>query len=213
MHEILPGIFEDNWEAIEKKIELVKGFAKSIHIDFADETFADKKSFFDPTPFKKYSSDIHFELHMMVDNPEQYLQSWSDAGFNRFIGHIEHMEDQVSFVAKAQNLGQVGLGLDAKTPLTDLKVSTQDLDTVLVMMTNAGKSGQEFQQEQLAKIKELSDRGVHVTIDGGINEQTIQTCVGSGGSRFISTSFLFWNDVSPVEQHKKLEEIISEQVV
>src|ERR1051326_648316 len=114
-HQIIPGILEQDWSAIEKKIVLVKPFANTIHIDLLDGIFAPSKTFFDPTSFKKYSQDTFFELHMMVDNPVQYLQAWADAGIKRFIGQIEKMPDIAEFVAQGELLGEVGLALDTQT--------------------------------------------------------------------------------------------------
>ena len=60
---------------------------------------------------------------MMVDNPVQYLKPWADAGFKRFIGHIEKMPDIDEFIAQTQLVGEVGLAIDAKTPLDNLKIN------------------------------------------------------------------------------------------
>src|SRR5260221_3109740 len=89
-YEIIPGVLEQGWSEIEEKIELVKPFAKIIHVDLLDGIFAPNKTFFDPEPFKKYTNDMVFQVHMMVDNPAQYLKQWADAGFKRVIGHIQH---------------------------------------------------------------------------------------------------------------------------
>src|SRR5438874_454398 len=103
VYEIIPspGTHAD-FETYAKRIELVKDFAKTIHIDIVDGKFANNLTFMDPTPFKKYTSDIFFELHLMVENPIQYLKPWADAGFKRFIGQIEKMPDQAEFVAQGQ---------------------------------------------------------------------------------------------------------------
>ena len=78
--EIIPGILEQDWENIEKKIALVKPFAKTMHVDLLDGKFAPNTTWLDPEPFKKYTKDILFEVHLMVDNPLQYLQPFADAG-------------------------------------------------------------------------------------------------------------------------------------
>ena len=69
MHEILPGIGsqEHDWPEIEKKLELVKPFAKSVHIDIVDGKFAENTTFLDPTPFAKYTKEMLSDLHMMVE--------------------------------------------------------------------------------------------------------------------------------------------------
>ena len=60
MFEVIPGILEKQWSEIERKIEIVKPFAKSIHIDIIDGKFAPNITFLDPTPFAKYTKDIFF---------------------------------------------------------------------------------------------------------------------------------------------------------
>ena len=128
MNEVIPGILEKEWSAIERKLELLKSFAKTVHIDIIDGKFADNTTFLDPGPFKKYEKDFLLEVHMMVDNPLQYLKPWAEAGFQRFLGHIEKMPDPVEFVAQGQLLGAVGLAIDGPTSLdvlNDLNLSSR----------------------------------------------------------------------------------------
>jgi len=82
MYEIIPGILENEWNKIERKIEIVKPFAKSIHIDIIDGKFVPDTTFLDPVPFVRYSQKLFLELHMMVENPIQYLELYAKAGFS-----------------------------------------------------------------------------------------------------------------------------------
>lgn len=217
MFEVIPGILEKDWSEIERKINLVKPFAKTasnaaaaIHIDIVDGKFAPNTTFLDPAPFAKYSKDIFFELHMMVENPIQYLKPFADIGFKRFIGHIENMPDQVEFVAKAQELGEVGLAVDGPTPLGAIKVPYSDLDCVLVMTIKAGASGQEFNSEYLKKVQTLRQaqgQFLPIEIDGGINGQTIVSARNAGANRFVTTSFLF-NSQNPADQFDLLKKCL-----
>lgn len=192
MHEILPGILEQDWSALEKKLEIIKPFAKSVHVDIIDGKFAPNTTFLDPKPFAKHTGDIFFELHMMVEEPESYLDAWAKAGFRRFIGHIEKMSDQTSFIARAEQLGEVGLAVDGKTSLDRIKVNYQDIDTILIMTINAGASGQSFMPEHLEKVKTLSALELFpIEIDGGVNSETIKQGLAVGARRFVSTSYLF----------------------
>lgn len=216
--EIIPGILEKEWSAIERKIELVKPFAQVIHIDILDGKFAENKTFLDPAPFKKYSSDILFELHMMVDDPIQYLQLYADAGFKRFLGHVEHMRDISEFVAKAQLLGEVGLAIDGPTSLEDAHVPYEDLDCLLFMTIQAGFSGQTFTKKHLEKVKKARTGGYKndelkvfpIEVDGGINDKTIVLAKKAGATRFISTSFLFGGD-DPKTQYEILTGLVNPQ--
>ena len=193
MFEIIPGILEKDWESIEKKLQLIKPFAKAVHIDILDGKFANNTTFLDPKPFEKYTGEMLFELHMMVDNPLQYVKPFADAGFRRFIGHVEKMPDQVAFVAEAEQYGEVGLAVDGPTPIEAVKVNYEDLDVLLVMTITAGFSGQAFDPKHLEKIKAAQKKAeyLNIEVDGGINGKTIVTAKEHGANRFISTSFLY----------------------
>ncbi len=193
MNEIIPGILEHNWQEIEQKLQIVKPFAKAIHIDIIDGKFAPNTTFLDPGPFQKYTNDFFFELHMMVENPIQYVESWGKAGFKRFIGQIEKMSDQGEFVKKAHKFGEAFLAIDAKSAINDITVAGSDLDGVLIMTINAGFSGQEFQPELLKKVRGLRYQNKVIEVDGGINDKTILEAKETGATRFVTTSFLFDN--------------------
>ena len=91
----------------------------------------------------------------MVKEPINYLDKFALNGFNKFVGHVEKMSDQVEFVAKGESLGSVGFGVDLETDLSKIKVSFDDLDQILIMGVKAGKSGQIFDPRIIEKIKKL----------------------------------------------------------
>lgn len=209
MFEVVPGILEKEWSEIERKIEIVKPFAKSIHVDILDGKFTLNTTFLDPKPFSKYSNDIFFELHMMVENPIQYLKPFAAAGFKRFLGHVEKMSDQAEFVAQGQLLGEVGLAIDGQTDLSAVKVPYEDLDSILIMTIKAGQSGQLFNPEYLKKIGMLKQvqHDIIVGVDGGINDQTMILAKNSGATRFVSTNFIF-NAQNPQVQYNLLRKCL-----
>src|SRR3989344_5196398 len=120
--QVIPGILEKEWDQIETKLEQIKTFTTSAHIDITDGKFVNNKTFLDPEPFKKYSSDIFFELHMMVENPEGFIEPWGKAGFRRFLGHIEYMSSQKEFVEQAKKYGEAGIALDGPTHISRIKI-------------------------------------------------------------------------------------------
>jgi ribulose-phosphate 3-epimerase len=212
MYEIIPshGTFATEWGEIEKRIESVRPFAKTLHIDIVDGIFAPNKTFADPVPFAKYAKDFILEVHLMVDNPINHLQAWADAGFQRFIGQVEKMANQEEFVASAQLLGEVVLALDKQTPVDSLHVPFQDLDGLLVMTIQAGQSGQQFEEVLLEKVKALrSQTDLPIEVDGGMNDETILTAAAAGVNRFVVTSFLFDSE-TPEKQFQILQEKLKE---
>jgi len=207
-NEIIPGILEKDWNEIEKKINQILPLTPNIHIDIIDGRFAPFVTFLDPSAFSKYAKDVYFELHMMVEEPINYLKPWAEAGFKRFIGHIEKMSDQAEFIAQAQLLGEAGLAIDVATPIDSLTVPLADLDVLLFLTVKAGASGQEFEAGSLEKMENLKGNSyIPIEVDGGINEDTILIAKEKGATRFVSTSFIF-HDQSPKEQYLKLKQKI-----
>lgn len=222
MFEIIPspGTENKDWSEIDKKIELVKPYAKTIHIDVIDGKYANNKTFSDAAPFSKYTRELPggergqmvgdpglvFEVHLMVEDPIKYLKPFSDAGFQRFIAQIEKMPDQHEFLAEAQLLGEVAFAIDKQTPIDAIKVPLADLDSVLVMTIQAGFSGQKFEEQLLDKVKALRSKNEYlpIEVDGGINDETISPAALAGANRFVATSFIF-NTATPEEQIKLLQ--------
>ncbi|HVA96792.1 MAG TPA: hypothetical protein VND99_04005 [Candidatus Acidoferrales bacterium] len=227
MFEIIPspGTENKDFSEIEKKIELVKPFVKTIHIDVCDGKFAGNTTYADPVPFEKYTKvlpsgergqligekGLVFEVHLMVEDPIKHLKAWADAGFHRFIGHIEKMPDQEAFVAQAQLYGEVALALDKQSSVDAIKVPFADLDALLVMTIQAGFSGQSFEEALLEKVKKVREGNpdLPIEVDGGINDETIAIAAETGANRFVATSFLFSLE-TPEQQYKLLEQKLQE---
>lgn len=191
--EIIPGILETDFSEIEKKLNSVSSFAKTVHIDIIDGSFASTRTFLDPSPFKKFSDEFFFELHMMVSEPITYLEPFAKAGFKRFLGNIEHMGDQKAFVEKAKTLGEVGIALDGKTPIDKINLPLTGLDCLLILAVDAGASGQPLNRQYAKKIEEVrtKNQSLVIEVDGGVTNQNIKSLSESGANRFVSTSFIF----------------------
>ncbi len=192
MYEIIPAILEKEWEKIEEKIEQALGFAKTIHIDLLDGKFAPNTTFMDPKPFAKYTGQFFFELHIMAEEPLQYLRPFAEVGFKRFIAQIEKMSDVSEFVAQGQILGEVGIAIDGPTGLSSLKTPLDDLDNILIMTINAGFSGQAFNAEYAQKIAQIREKSlIPIEVDGGINESTIKKAYELGANRLAASSAIY----------------------
>jgi ribulose-phosphate 3-epimerase len=209
MHNVIPGILEIDWREIERKLAVVRPFSKTVHVDFLDGKFCEESSFMDFNSFIKYKDDFFLEAHLMVENPAQYVRQLAAVGFKRFIGHIEKMIDPDEFVAEGQIFGEVGLALDIDTPVSSLAIPFDDIDLVLLMAAKAGKSGQEFSPQVIAKIQELRLKTqIPIEIDGGINEQTMIEAKAAGANRFVTTSYIF-DSSDPLNSFEKLSGLAS----
>lgn len=210
-NQIIPGILEKDWSQIEAKIESVKPFSNFIHIDLIDGIFAPNTTFLDPSFFEKYRNDFFMEAHLMVDNPLSYLDNFAKYGFKRFIGQIEKMQNLDEFVARAENLGEVGLAVDLETPIEAILDYLEDLDFIFLMSVKAGFSNQTFSDQVLDKIKKIRqiDDLIPIEIDGGINEATLSQAFKIGANRFVSTKAIFGSG-NPKENFLNLKKIIDE---
>ncbi|MDE2026709.1 MAG: hypothetical protein KGJ07_09555, partial [Patescibacteria group bacterium] len=179
-------------------------------IDILDGVFAPNKTFLDQAPFLEYAKDLRLEVHMMVDNPAQYIEKWVSAGFTRFIGQIEKMPDIVEFVAKAEEVGEVGLAVDSDTPSDKLNEYLDDLDFAFVMTVKAGFSNQSFLPDMLKKVEELriAHEWIPIEVDGGINSENIVKAKNAGATRFVSTGFIFNQGENPQKQFETLQALV-----
>lgn len=205
---ILPSILEKDWSEIEKKLEICQGFARSVHIDFIDGKFAENSTFLDPQPFSDYAEYFQLEAHLMVINPIDYLDSLFAAGFKTVIAQVEHMQDQIAFVAKAQQLGGVGLAIDLDSPLSAIRVAKEDLDQILLLSVKAGHSHQAFDPRVIDKLKTLKNEYLgNIAIDGGISAGNIESLFEAGARSFAANSYIFANE-DPESRFRELEQKI-----
>lgn len=207
-----PGTENPDWKSMEQKLQIIKPFAKIVHIDLLDGKFAQNKTSLDPNPFIPYTKDMVFEAHLMVEDPIQYLDAFAKAGFKRFIGQVEKMPDIAEFVAKAENLGEVGLAVDSETPIDVVLPYIEDVDFVLIMTVKAGFSNQQFLPNVLEKVKNIREKALFlpIEIDGGVNDNTIVEAKQAGATRFVSTGFLF-GSTNPASQFELLEKAVGRE--
>lgn len=205
--QIIPGILEKEWDQIETKLEQIKTFTNTAHIDIIDGKFVNNRTFLDPEPFKRYSDRLFLELHMMVVDPVEFVESWGQAGFRRFLGHAEHMSDQKEFIKAAKKYGEVGLALDGPTHIASIKVPFETLDSILIYTSHSvGFSGPRLLDDRLDKVRHLKKlTNIPIEVDGGINNKTIERAKDAGATRFVATSFI-WQSENPAEQYKKLHD-------
>lgn len=193
MLEVVPGILEKSWEEVEQKIALLSPFAKILHIDIADGILANNTTFLDAAPFAKYKDKFFLEVHMMVENPIDYVDDYVDAGFKRLLGHIEGMEDPYEFIERGHELEvEVGLALDGPTPVEELFDFVDDVDCFHCYVSEKmGFAGPPMMPERLEKVKALRQRtNLPIEVDGGVKDTTIKLAKAAGATRFVATSFI-----------------------
>lgn len=186
-----------NLKAEVKKLEDAK--VDMLHFDVMDGSFVPNLTFGAPVvkALRKHSY-LPFDVHLMINNPENHFAAFKDAGADYLTFHVEavtHLEKAVKAV-KALGM-KVGVSLVPSTNEDVLKYILPELDLILVMTVNPGFGGQEFISSQLQKIqnirKMIDDSGKHIilSVDGGVNDTTIESVSKAGGSMVVSGSYLF----------------------
>ena len=197
--EVIPGIFEKDFSAIEKRVTLVSPFVDWIQIDIADNKLVPNNSLMDPEPFHKLISEtnVNYELHMMIEEPLRFVDDWISVGFRRVLLHVEGIQEVSSIpysVSRIKNKGvEVGIAVDKNTPVEVIFPCLDSVDCVLIMTIAAGFSGQKFIPELLEKVSAVRKRkpDLPIEVDGGINDETAKLAIAAGANRLVSTSFIF----------------------
>lgn len=196
MADVIPGIFEKEFDLIKEKIDVAKNEVSWLHIDVADHTLVDNESYRDFSKWKTQMPEhMSFEAHLMVTNPEKYIKPLCDAGFKRLIAHVESQDPRRFLEMAEYEEIEVGLAIDGPTEFEMIEPFLEQIDVCLVMTIEAGFSGQPFLPETVEKIKTIHQNipDIIIAVDGGINQTTGNICVEAGATRLVSTSFLFSN--------------------
>lgn len=185
MVKIIPAILPTTKEEFEGKFELVKDLVKRVQLDVVDGVFAETKtvepaSLIGQGGWLRSVGEVKLDVHLMVDEPIEWLEQCKAINADRVLGQIELMEDPVLFVAEAQVKGfGVGLALDLNTEVERIASVIDDLDVVLLMSVKAGKSGSEFVEAVLPKIEEVRKlkKDILICVDGGLDGEEIKKCI------------------------------------
>ncbi|XP_059169994.1 ribulose-phosphate 3-epimerase-like [Physella acuta] len=166
-----------------------------LHLDVMDGHFVPNLTFGHPVVkcLRPKLPGVFFEMHMMVADPEKWIESMADAGANMYTFHYEATKDPVECIRKIRESGmKAGMSVNPPTDVEVLLPYIDLLDCVLVMTVNPGFGGQKFMSECLPKIEYLRKRFKHLDIgvDGGVGPKTIQECADAGANLIVSGSAL-----------------------
>lgn len=200
MIKIAPSVLASDFSKLGEEIKNVeKAGADMIHFDIMDGHFVPNISF-GPALVKalrKYT-ELKFDVHLMVENPESYIENFVDAGADIITVHVEagrHINRTVSLIKK---LGRkAGVSLNPSTPLSSLDWILEDADMVLLMTVNPGFGGQSYIESSTEKIRALkkmcSERKVapDIEVDGGIDLNNIYKVTEAGANIIVAGTTIF----------------------
>ncbi len=170
-----------------------------LHLDIMDGHYVPNLTF-GPAVVKSLRGDsrLVFDVHLMVEKPEQMIPWFVDAGADIITVHAETCRHLDRTLQQIRDLGKkAGVSLNPSTSESVLEYVLDRLDLVLVMTVNPGFGGQKFIPEQLAKIRRLkkmiASRPILLEADGGINRETAPLCRAAGADVLVAGSAVFGN--------------------
>ncbi|HOB19294.1 MAG TPA: ribulose-phosphate 3-epimerase [Candidatus Atribacteria bacterium] len=200
MIKIAPSILSADFSRLGEEIEMLdRSGADMIHIDVMDGHYVPNLTI-GPLVVKsirKYT-DLPFDVHLMMDNPMEYLDDFIAAGADSITVHAEVLHHLQGCLATIRKKGvRAAVALNPSTSLSVLDYVLDDLDMVLLMTVNPGFGGQAFIPQMLSKIKSLRDKAnsigkqLDIQVDGGINSENVKAVIEAGANVIVSGSSIF----------------------
>jgi ribulose-phosphate 3-epimerase len=194
---IAPSILSADFARLAEQVEAVqKAGADMLHLDIMDGHFVPNITF-GPAVVGAIKSvaTIPLDVHLMIENPERYVEDFVSVGADILTVHVEACPHLHKVIHQIKDLGiEAGVSLNPSTPVESIKYMVDDLDLVLVMSVNPGFSGQTFIPQALGKIsraRELVGDGVNIQVDGGITSENAGRVVQAGANILVAGSSVF----------------------
>lgn len=204
MSFLSPSLLSANFYNLSEQLDiLVENDIKYLHLDVMDGNFVPNISFgpgIIKSLRKKY--DFIFDTHLMIVNPENYIENFKEAGCDIVTIHYEATKHPLRVLQQIKQMGmKAGISLNPGTPVEVLDYLWDELDLILIMTVNPGFGGQSFIESQLKKIKRIrelinkNNPEILLEIDGGVKTTNIERLLDLGIDLFVSGSDVFNEDI------------------
>ena len=212
---ISPSVLSCDFANIQRDVEMInQSDADWFHVDVMDGVFVPNISFGFPViqAIKKHAKKP-LDVHLMIQNPDQYIDAFKEAGADILTVHYEactHLHRTIQAI-KAAGM-KAGVALNPHTPVDFLQDVIEDLDLVLIMSVNPGFGGQKFIKNAILKVEQAKNlihrKGSHalVEVDGGVNLETGLELLKAGADALVAGSFVF-NSENPTKTISDLKNL------
>ncbi|MFL5962314.1 MAG: ribulose-phosphate 3-epimerase [Gaiellaceae bacterium] len=204
--EVEPSIYGADFAHLGDQLEaLLRSECRVFHFDVGDGHFVEPITI-GPIVLQSIAPIIHryggaIDCHLMVDNPAKHFAQFAAAGGDSVTFHFEAVEDVPATIraARAQEL-QVGIAFNPETKPEDVAAVAGEADIVLCMAIHPGYSGQPFLEEtydRVAGLRRALPEGIHIQVDGGVNQDNIRALYERGATLFVAASAIFGREDLP----------------
>ncbi|HFX3948248.1 TPA: ribulose-phosphate 3-epimerase [Streptococcus agalactiae] len=199
-NKIAPSILAADYANFANELKRIEETtAEYVHIDIMDGQFVPNISFgADVVSSMRKHSKLVFDCHLMVVDPERYIEAFAQAGADIMTIHVEATKHIHSALQKIKEAGmKAGVVINPGTPVESLIPILDLVDQILIMTVNPGFGGQAFIPEMMSKVKTVAawrkEYGHHydIEVDGGIDNITIKAAAEAGANVFVAGSYLF----------------------
>lgn len=194
--KIAPSILSADFGRLDEEMQIVAPHCELFHVDVMDGHFVPNITI-GPPVVASLKTDRFLDVHLMIENPEKFVEAFVKAGSDRLIVHEEACRHLPSVLKMITEMGcEAAVSIKPGTGVERVKDVLDLVTEVLVMTVEPGFGGQAFMPDMLPKIRQLREMGFEgdIGVDGGINAETARLCVEAGANLLVAGNYIYGSE-------------------